>query len=69
MSPLTACISSIVMEKHNITGFEEPQGAVEIEALLEQGKSMKPPLTRWTQRYGKTQIPPICQDTGSGNSH
>jgi hypothetical protein len=33
-SPPTACISSIVKEHHNITGFEEPQGAVEIEALF-----------------------------------
>jgi hypothetical protein len=43
------CIFSIVKEPHNITGFEEPPEAVEIEALSQQGKSMKPPRTRWTQ--------------------
>jgi hypothetical protein len=43
MNHPTVCISIIVNEPHNITGFEEPQGAVEIEDLVQQGESMKPP--------------------------
>jgi hypothetical protein len=43
MNRMNACISSIVKEPHNITGFEEPQEAVEIENLFQQMKSMKPP--------------------------
>jgi hypothetical protein len=31
MNRPTVCISSIVKEPYNITGFEEPQGAVETE--------------------------------------
>jgi hypothetical protein len=42
MNHPTVCISSIVKEPHNITGFEEPLGAVEIEDLFQQGKSMSP---------------------------
>jgi hypothetical protein len=34
---------------HGTTGLEEPQGAVEIDDFFEQGKSMKLPLTQWTQ--------------------
>jgi hypothetical protein len=49
MNRPTICISSIVKEPHNITGSEEPPGAVEIEDLFQQGKSMNPPWTRWTQ--------------------
>jgi hypothetical protein len=49
MNRPTISISSIVKEPHNITGFEEPQGAVETEDLVQQGKYMKPPQTRWTQ--------------------
>jgi hypothetical protein len=49
MNRPTVCISSIVKEPHNITGFEEPPGAVEIEDLFQQGKSMKPLRTQWTQ--------------------
>jgi hypothetical protein len=45
----TVYISSIVKEPHNITGIEEPQGAVETEDLFQQGEPMKPPQTRWTQ--------------------
>jgi hypothetical protein len=49
MNRPTVCIFSIVKEPHNITGFEEPPGTVEIEDLAQQGKSMKPPQKRWTQ--------------------
>jgi hypothetical protein len=45
----TIFISSIVKEPQNITGLEEPAGAVEIEDFVKQGKLMKPPQTRWTQ--------------------
>jgi hypothetical protein len=69
MNRPTVCISSKVKEPHNITGFEEPQGAVETEDLFQQGKSMKPPPTRQTQLYGKNQIPPVCQGTERVNSH
>jgi hypothetical protein len=51
MNRPTVCISSIVKEPQNITGFEEPPGAVEIEDLSQQGKSMNLPRTRWTQWY------------------
>jgi hypothetical protein len=37
----TVCISSIANELQNITGYEGPQGAVEIEDLFKQGKSTK----------------------------
>jgi hypothetical protein len=49
MNRPTICISSIVKEPYNITVFVEPQGAVETEDLFQEGKSMKPPRTRWTQ--------------------
>jgi hypothetical protein len=49
MNRLTVCIFSIVKEPQNTTVFEEPPGAVEIEDLSQQGKSMKPPRIRWTQ--------------------
>jgi hypothetical protein len=49
MNRQTVCISSIVNEPYTITGFEEPQGAVETENLFQQGKLMNPPRTRWTQ--------------------
>jgi hypothetical protein len=38
MNHPTIYIFSIVKETQNITGFEEPPGAVEIEALSQQGK-------------------------------
>jgi hypothetical protein len=69
MNRPTVCIYSIFKEPPNITGFEEPQGAVEIEDFPQQGKSMNPPRTGWSQRYGKKQIPPVWQDTESVNSH
>jgi hypothetical protein len=40
------CISRIVKKLENITGSEEPQGAVEIEDLLKQGKLKNPSQTR-----------------------
>jgi hypothetical protein len=49
MNHPTVFIFSIVKEPQNITGLEQPPGAVEIEDLSQQGKSMKPPRTRWTQ--------------------
>jgi hypothetical protein len=49
MNRPTVCISSIVKEPHNITGLEEPPGAVEIEDLFQQGTSMKHPRARWTK--------------------
>jgi hypothetical protein len=49
MNRPTVCIPSIVKEPHNITGFEELPGAGEIEDLFQQGKSMNPLQTRWTQ--------------------
>jgi hypothetical protein len=45
MNRPNVCIFNIVKETQNITGFEEPTGAVEIEYLTQQGKSMKPPWT------------------------
>jgi hypothetical protein len=49
MNRPTVCISSIVKEPPNISGFEEPPGAVETEDLFQQGKSINPSRTRWTQ--------------------
>jgi hypothetical protein len=38
----TVCTSNIVKELQNITGSDEPQGAVEIEDLFKQGNRRNP---------------------------